>query len=52
MAQAPSTSPLPPVTEDEFLADRKKFFSAFGSFTTASVVFLAIVMILMAIFLT
>ncbi len=52
MAQAPSSSPLPPVTEEAFLADRQKFFSAFGSFTTATTAFLAIVVILMAIFLT
>ncbi len=52
MASPSSSSPLPPVTEEAFMADRQKFYDSFGGFTTGSVIFLAIVMILMAIFLT
>lgn len=52
MAQQPSSSTLAPVTEEAFLADRQKFFSAFTGFTMGSVIFLVIVVALMGIFLT
>lgn len=50
MADIPSSSPAP-LTEDAFLADRQKFLSSFIGFTTGSVIFLAVLLILMAIFL-
>ena len=50
MANPPSSSAAP-LTEDAFLADRQKFLSSFISFTTGSVIFLVVLMILMAIFL-
>ena len=51
MAHAPSTSPLHPVTEEAFLADRMSFFSSFTSAPTGSVIFMVVLMVLMAIFL-
>ena len=50
MAQSPSHS-LAPVTEDAFLADRQKFWSACTGFTMGGVIFIAVLLILMAIFL-
>jgi len=48
MAQPTS---LPPVTEDAFTADRQKFWGEFGSFLTASVIGIVILLLLMLIFL-
>jgi hypothetical protein len=50
MAQSPSLSPAP-VTEDALLADRQKFWAFFTGATTGAVVFIAVLLILMAIFL-
>ncbi len=50
MAQSPSSSHAP-TTEDAFLADRQKFWSAFTGFTTGSVIFIVVLLVLMAIFL-
>jgi hypothetical protein len=50
MAQPPATGPAP-VTEDAFLAERQKFWSGFTGFTLGSVIFVAVLLILMAIFL-
>lgn len=50
MAQSPTHSTAP-VTEDAFLADRQKFWSAFTGATLATVIFLVVLLILMAIFL-
>ena len=50
MANA-SDSSLPPVTEEAFLADRQHFLASFISFSTGSVIFLVVLMILLAIFL-
>jgi len=50
MAQSPTVSPAP-VTEDAFLADRQKFWSAFTGFTLGSVIFIVVLLVLMAIFL-
>jgi hypothetical protein len=41
-----------PETEEAFLADRQRFWLGFTSFTFWAVVFIVIVLILMAIFLT
>jgi hypothetical protein len=53
MAQLPSSSSsdAAPVTEQAFLAERQKFFAGFGNATLGAVIFLAILMILMWIFL-
>ena len=48
MAQPAS---LPPLTEDAFTADRLKFWGEFGSFVTASVIGIVILLVLMLIFL-
>ena len=48
MAHRPAT---PPVTEDAFLADRQAFWNSFTSFTTGSVIAIAVLLILMALFL-
>ncbi len=50
MAQPPISSPAP-LTEDAFLADRQKFWSAFTGATTVTVILLAVLLILMTIFL-
>jgi len=50
MAQTPSTTQAP-VTEEAFLADRQKFFAGFGNATLYAVIFLAVLMALMGIFL-
>jgi len=50
MAQMPSTAPAP-LTEDAFVADRQSFWSSFTTFITVSVIVLALIIILMAIFL-
>ncbi len=50
MAHAPSSN-LAPVTEEAFLADRQKFLASFINFTTGSVIFLVVLIVLMAIFL-
>jgi hypothetical protein len=48
MAQAPSLSPI---TEEAFLADRQSFWNSFTSFTIGSVIAVAVILILMALFL-
>jgi hypothetical protein len=50
MANPPSSSSAP-LTEDAFIADRQKFLSSFIGFTTGSVIFVAVLLILLAIFL-
>ena len=47
----PLSSSAAPLTEEAFLADRQKVLSSFIGFTTGSVIFLVVLMILMAIFL-
>ena len=48
MAQAPS---MPPITEEAFLADRQSFWNGFTTFTAGSVIAMAVILILMALFL-
>ncbi len=50
MAQIPPTE-TPPVSEEAFIADRQKFWGEFTSFTTSSVIGVAILLVLLAIFL-
>lgn len=50
MAQAPNET-AQHVTEEAFLADRKGFWESFCSATTASVIAVVILLVLMAIFL-
>ena len=51
MANAPaSTTALPPVTEDAFIADRMAFWSSFTGATTASAVAIAVLLVLLLIF--
>jgi hypothetical protein len=50
MAQVPTTSAAP-LTEDAFLADRQKFWSAFTGATMGAAIFVAVLLILLAIFL-
>ena len=50
MAEMPRTSPAP-MTEDAFIADRRRFWGAFTHFTMFSVMTMVIVLILMALFL-
>jgi hypothetical protein len=50
MAQLP-VSATGPETEEAFLADRQRFWLGFTSFTFWAAVFIAILLILMAIFL-
>ena len=50
MSQPPNNT-LAPVTEDAFYADRAAFLHSFIKFTTGSVIFLVILLVLMAIFL-
>jgi hypothetical protein len=50
MAQSPTVSPAP-ITEAAFLADRQKFWSAFGKFIFGNVVAIVILLVGMAIFL-
>jgi hypothetical protein len=49
MAQSPS-SPAP-LTEAAFLVDRQKFWSGFTGFALGAVTFVAVVLILLAVFL-
>lgn len=51
MAQQPLTTPAPPTTPEAYLADRQRFWSAWTHFVTASLGFVVVVLILMAIFL-
>jgi hypothetical protein len=51
MATHPTPS-LPPVTEDAFLGDRQRMWASVCHAGIGSVIFLAIVLILMAAFLT
>ena len=48
MAQAPGASPI---TEQAFLADRQSFWNSFTTFTLGSVIAVAVILILMALFL-
>ena len=48
MAKAPGT---PPVNEDSFVADRRNFFHSFRSFTTGTVIAVAVILFLLALFL-
>jgi hypothetical protein len=48
MAHPPSA---PPVTEEAFLADRQHFWNGFTSFTFGSVITIAVILVLMALFL-
>ena len=48
MAQTSGTAP---VTEAAFLADRQNFWNGFTMFTTGSVIAVAVILILMALFL-
>ena len=48
MDQASST---PPITEEAFIADRQSFWNSFTSFTTGSVIAVAALLVLMALFL-
>jgi hypothetical protein len=45
------TTSAAPVTEEALLAERQRFWGGFTTATFAAVVFIAIVLILMAIFL-
>ncbi len=45
------TSATPPVTEEAFLADRQSFWNGFTTFTAGSVIAVAVILILMALFL-
>jgi hypothetical protein len=45
------TSGAAPVTEEAFLADRQNFWNGFTAFTTGSVMAVAVILILMALFL-
>ncbi len=47
----PAPSSAAPVTEEAFLADRQKFWSAFCGFTTWSTGLMIVLLALMAIFL-
>lgn len=49
---SPSTSPLAPVTEEAFLADRQQFWSSVCHAVIGIVIFAAVVLLLMAFFLT
>ena len=51
MAEQTTTITTPVVTPEAFLAERQKFWSSFTSFTTRVVVFLAVLLILMKLFL-
>ena len=51
MAQEPVTSPASPTTPEALLADRQRFWHAWTQFVTVSVISIAILLILMAIFL-
>ena len=46
-----TTVPGPVVTEDELIAERQRFWTGFTTATFGVVVFLAMLLILMAIFL-
>lgn len=48
MAQTSGTAP---VTEEAFLADRQNFWNGFAMFTAGSVIAVAVILILMALFL-
>jgi hypothetical protein len=51
MSEHSSTTFQGPETPDAFLADRQRFWSGFTSFTFGSVAFMAVLLILMAVFL-
>jgi len=44
-------SSAPPITEETFVSDRQSFWNSFTSFTTGSVIAVAMILILMAGFL-
>jgi hypothetical protein len=47
-----AAQPVGPVTVDAFIADRQRFWSSFTHFATVTAAILAVLLILMAIFLT
>jgi hypothetical protein len=51
MADTTSTVALPAVTEDSLIAERQRFWGGFTTATFAAAVFVAVVLVLMAIFL-
>jgi hypothetical protein len=53
-ATTPSTVPVPPAgaeSENQFLAERRKFWSFFTGMLTAGVIIVGVILILMAVFL-
>jgi hypothetical protein len=46
-----TSAAAPPITEDALIAERQRFWSGFTTATAGTVVFVAIVLILLAIFL-
>jgi hypothetical protein len=53
-ATTPSTVPVPPAgaeSENQFLAERRKFWSFFTGMLTAGMIIVAVILILMAVFL-
>jgi hypothetical protein len=51
MAYAPAPVPQPPLTEEDFLRDRQRFWSGWCTFVVTNVVFIIVLLALMAIFL-
>ncbi len=51
MAQPSSPGDGPTVSEQAFIAERQRFFAGFGNATFVVVIFLAVLMLLMWIFL-
>lgn len=47
----PGTSSPPPVTGDQFLADRRGFWGSFTNATTGAVVVMVVLLVGMAVFL-
>jgi hypothetical protein len=53
-ATTPTTVPVPPAgaeSEEQFLADRRKFWSFFTGLLTAGIIIVATILVLMAVFL-
>lgn len=51
MAHSPTGATLAPVTEEAFLADRRRMFAGFGNATLGAVIFMVVLLVLMAVFL-
>ena len=49
MAQSPTTTG--PIREDDFLADRERFWHGWTHFTVGAVIFLVLLLVAMAVFL-